>query len=92
MGENELLDKLNSVLSNPEMLKSAMEIAQSLNPGKTDNAAPLEMNNNQNARDPKTALLYALRPFLSEEKQDKIDKIAKILSMGEIASLVKNIM
>ena len=132
MENDDLKNKLDAVLSNPEMMQKVMGIVKSMRPESdlsdseryTDNeksksevpqngpsgnsptadsaviAAGLQKllggNGNRPADkksdDPKIALLMALRPYLNPQRQERIDKILKMLSMSEIATLIKNIL
>ena len=48
----------------------------------------LEKMNNSN--DPRSNLLYSLKPYLREERKDKIDQYANLLNFANIADLLKN--
>ena len=40
--------------------------------------------------DPRANLLYSLKPYLRNERKDKIDQYANLLNMTKIAELLKN--
>ena len=95
-------DQLNNILSNPDAMSQIMQLAQSL----SDNGdAPppkeppvmiakllpviqeLSGQQDSNARQ----LLYALRPYLKQERQEKIERalqLAKLFRVGK--TLLKN--
>jgi len=43
-----------------------------------------------NSNDPRSNLLYSLKPYLREEKKDKLDQYANLLNMAKIAEIFKN--
>lgn len=43
-----------------------------------------------NSNDPRTNLLYSLKPYLREEKKDKLDQYASLLNVAKIADVLKN--
>ncbi|MCI8411481.1 MAG: hypothetical protein HFJ40_03385 [Clostridia bacterium] len=42
------------------------------------------------SNDPRSNLLYSLKPYLREEKKEKLDQYANLLNMAKIAELLKN--
>lgn len=48
----------------------------------------LENINNKN--DPRSNLLYSLKPYLRESRKEKIDQYANLLNFAKIAELLKN--
>lgn len=48
----------------------------------------MEKMNSKN--DPRTNLLYSLKPYLREERKDKLDQYANLLNVAKIAELLKN--
>ena len=48
----------------------------------------MEKMNNKN--DPRTNLLYSLKPYLREERKDKLDQYASLLNVAKISDLLKN--
>ena len=42
------------------------------------------------SNDPRSNLLYSLKPYLREEKKGKIDQYANLLNMAKIADLFKD--
>ena len=66
-------DKLNSILSNPDAMAQIMQLAQSLSGGTG--------GRDSNARQ----LLYALRPYLKPERQEKVERalqLARLFHLG----------
>ncbi len=45
------------------------------------------LNNNN---DPKSKLLYSLKPYLRRSKQDKLDQYVNLLKISQVADLFKN--
>ena len=48
----------------------------------------MESMNTKN--DPRANLLYSLKPYLREERKDKLDQYANLLNVAKIADLLKN--
>ena len=84
-------EKLNSLLSDPGAMSQIMQLAQSLSGG-AEQSVPLltrllpliqELGNqNSNARQ----LLYALRPYLRPERQEKVERaiqLARLFHLGK---------
>ena len=42
------------------------------------------------SNDPRSNLLYSLKPYLREEKKEKLDQYANLLNVAKIADLLKN--
>ena len=93
-------DKLNSILSDPAAMSQIMQLAQSLGssgdtPPESETPPPSggmdlgkllpliqEMGEDSNAR----ALLFALRPYLKQERQDKVERavqLARLFHLGK---------
>ncbi len=43
-----------------------------------------------NSNDPRSNLLYSLKPYLRENKKEKLDQYANMLNIAKIADLLKN--
>ena len=43
-----------------------------------------------NSNDPRSNLLYSLKPYLREEKKQKLDQYANLLNVAKIADIFKN--
>ena len=48
----------------------------------------MEKMNNKN--DPRSNLLYSLKPYLREQKKEKLDQYANLMNVAKIAELLKN--
>ena len=48
------------------------------------------MDNFNNKADPRSNLLYSLKPYLREEKRGKVDQYANLLNVAKIADLLKD--
>lgn len=48
----------------------------------------MEKMNNKN--DPRSNLLYSLKPYLRENKQNKLDQYVNLLNFSKVAELLKN--
>lgn len=43
-----------------------------------------------NSNDPRSNLLYSLKPYLREEKKEKVDQYASLLNVAKIADILKD--
>lgn len=99
---DDLSEKLNSILSDPQSLNRIREMAEGLlgeqkpaeeNPlpdidiGKIMNIVGKIKNSNTSSRE---KLLLALRPHLKEERRERVDTAVKILKLIEIAPFLKD--
>lgn len=78
---------------NPEPKKIEDQPSSNLNfspdmMGMLSKLAPLMSN--MNKEDDTTRLLNALRPFLSDERQKKLDEASKLLKMMKLLPLIKD--
>lgn len=48
------------------------------------------IDNMNNKNDPRSNLLYSLKPYLRESRKEKIDQYANFLNIAKIAELLKN--
>jgi hypothetical protein len=48
------------------------------------------MNKMNNSNDPRTNLLYSLKPYLRDERKGKVDQYANLLNVAKIADLLKS--
>lgn len=99
---DELSEKIRSVLSDPQSAAKIAAIASSLGvsggdippsspseetaPSVPAAALPLPFNR---GNDKNTALLQAIKPFLREDKREKIDSLVRALSVAELISGLK---
>lgn len=104
----DLMGKIQEVLSDEESMKQISELAQMFssessndNTENSQHAAPdmgfdvskllLVQNAVQSAgNDKNTELLLALRPFLKDEKQAKVDKAVKVLKLLAVWNVLKD--
>lgn len=101
---DDLSEKIRAVLSDPSAAASIAAIASSLSgggepekpPGQESAALPASAHAPNLAQlplsrgtDKNTALLCAIKPFLRQEKRDKLDSLIRALSVAEIISGLK---
>ena len=98
-----LSEKINSLLSDPGAMAQIQAMASSLGLGGEANPPAPPKNNTELAglsalaplitmgqqEDDSTRLLSALRPLLSAEKQDKLDKALKMLRLMRMIPFIK---
>ena len=48
------------------------------------------MDKMNNSNDPRSNLLYSLKPYLRDSKKEKLDQYANLLNVAKIAELFKN--
>ena len=99
---DDLSEKLNSILSDPQSLNRIREMAEGLlGEQKPAEESPLPdiditkimnivgkiKNSNTSSRE---KLLLALRPHLKEERRERVDTAVKILKLIEIAPFLKD--
>ena len=94
-----LEDKLSAILSNPDAMGKIAEMARSLGmsppeDGGTDTEAEeglvrraIGLLRTRSLSSDENALLDALRPFLSVERQRRMDRAIKIARLASLASL-----
>lgn len=96
--DSDITNKLNEVLSDPEKLKSVMSVVSTFMGSQSQPQPaqqpvqpppPVEVFNTKESNS-RTELLRALKPFLSEEKCARIDKILKIMTVAQLAGLITN--
>ncbi|MBQ8525481.1 MAG: hypothetical protein IJ460_02010 [Clostridia bacterium] len=103
---DELQDKLNSILSDPEMLKNISSLAKSLG-GQSTVPSRREDNFSEEAElisnmqslmssadmssDSRINLLNALRPYMRPERAQHMDTAVKILKLTKLTSVLKDI-
>ena len=79
-----------SVLSNPELMAKLPEVIEVLRPMLSGDAtkAPLK-ESKYDAASRRTALLFALKPYLSPHRCEAIDYIVRISKMGDLMKNIK---
>lgn len=99
--DTDLSGKLNEILSDPDKLKTVMAAVSGImgqnekvpveTPVQKAEAVPPSTPSvpafKSNER---TELLRALKPFLSRDKCDRIDKMLKIMTFAELAGVLSN--
>ncbi len=99
---DDLSEKLNSILSDPQSLNRIREMAEGLlGEQKPAEESPLgdiditkimnivgKIKNSESSQREK--LLLALRPHLKEERRERVDTAVKILKLIEIAPFLKD--
>lgn len=95
---DQLQEKLNAVLSNPEMMNSIMAMAQSLGAGQKQEAPPplpidpgmlqrLSSLAGSGSIDPQQKeLLQALTPYLSRRRLEKLEHAMRASKMARLAA------
>ena len=104
--EGALEDKITELLSSPEDLKKIIGLVGSLSGPKgggieteaiekSSEDAPNETSEIEklfrHGKNERLMLLSALKPYLNDDKKDKIDTLLKILNAAEILFSAKNI-
>ena len=93
-----LEDKLNAILSDPDAMGRIAEMAKSLTGDVGSGEKPADMDEGlvkkavkllrgRAMNSDETALLTALRPFLSDERRARLDRAIKIARLASLASL-----
>ena len=100
-----LSEKLSELLSNPEALSNIRNMAENLfeetkekEPPKESAMGNLDMGKlmmlmnriNSSADDERTNLLKALKPHLSQERRERVEKAIKILKLIDLFPLLKD--
>lgn len=104
---DDLSEKLSGILSDPEAMRDIAALASQLGvdapgvhkepepPPADDTAAMLSglmpMLGSLKQEDETTRLLEAMRPFLSEERQRKLDKAKRLLKVMKLMPLLKDL-
>lgn len=104
---DDLSEKLSGILSDPDAMKDIAALAAQLgvqppgvhseqpSPAPDDTAAQLmalaPMLGSMKQEDDTTRLLEAMRPFLSEERQQKLDKAKRLIKVMKLVPLLKDL-
>jgi len=99
---SEMEEKLNSILSNPDMMNQIMSMAQSMGatqspspPTKTENFPGIDINmlqklsgiaQNSNVDKNQQTLLHALTPYLSGDRIGRLERAMRAAKMAKLAS------
>lgn len=101
MENNNLAEKLSEILNDPEGMARIESLAQSLlsGDGGQPEAAPDAIDGvklakilgtlKNSSNDNRSQLLLALRPHLSTERQEKVDKAIKLLRLVSLLPLLQ---
>ena len=99
---DEFQDKLNSMLSNPDLMRTISALASGFGGSATENSQPdrqdfygdigAELSSvvssiNDN-NDSRINLLYALKPYMRSARADQMDMAIKILKLTKLTSLL----
>ena len=99
---DEFQDKLNSMLSNPDLMKTISAIASGFGNGSNENQQAYSVDSptdigaelssvvssiNDN-NDSRINLLYALKPYMRSARADQMDMAIKILKLTKLTSLL----
>ena len=98
-----LEDKLNAILSDPDAMSRIAEMAKSLTGGGAKDERPepdggseepivrraMKLLRGKALNGDETALLNALRPFLSSDRQRKLDRALKLARLASLASIAQ---
>lgn len=87
-----LAEGLGSVLSDPELMAKLPQVMAMLRPmldgamqgGSTEPVAKSEATPKKSPPDDRSALLLALKPFLSEDRKNAVDAILRISALGDV--------
>ena len=91
----DLSELLSKAMENPEMLARATELAKSLSgsglftkedeKSGTEIRAREEKKDNNPVKGDRIQLLEALKPFVRDDKRDKIDMVIKLMKIASLA-------
>ena len=96
MSNDNIMNKINDILSDPKSMESLQEMIGSVpEPKNTIDAFSPEniqrisrlMTDNS---DPKINLLYALKPYMSPQRERQIDNAIKMLRMTKLTGFFKD--
>lgn len=92
---NQIPEELKQVINN---MPSNREVTyDNSNVNKSNDSSNIDVNrlmnivskiNSQNSDDDMSRLLFALKPYLRNEKKEKIDEYIKLIKMGKIAQFL----
>ncbi len=99
---DELQSRLAEILGDPESMEKVREMAQGLfsggqtaeepavpNTGEVQQIIGLISKFKSSGNDPRTRLLEALKPNLSEERRERVDTAIKLLRIIEMLPLIR---
>ncbi len=96
----EMIQNFSSMMSQNKQNQQNQETSKNFNNQNNFDFSKIDMNTilkmqsimsklNDN-NDPRTNLLYSLKPYLREEKKEKLDQYASLLNVAKIANLMKD--
>lgn len=90
-------DNIGKILSDPQRLSEVSEAMKALFAETPDAAGesappPVPGGEKEEKSGPKLALLCAIKPFMGRERQEKIDKIMKVMSLAELYGTFRKLM
>lgn len=96
----EMIQNFSSMMSQNKQNQQNQETSKNFNNQNNFDFSKIDMNTilkmqsimsklNDN-NDPRTNLLYSLKPYLREEKKEKLDQYASLLNVAKIADLMKD--
>lgn len=96
----EMIQNFSSMMSQNQQNQQNQETTKNFNNQNNFDFSKIDMNTilkmqsimsklNDN-NDPRTNLLYSLKPYLREEKKGKLDQYASLLNVAKIADLMKD--
>ena len=100
---DEFQDKLNSILSNPDMMRAISSLAGSMNGGSegvSSNTSPsVDLSENLKSvisgldadSDSRLNLLNAIKPYMMTQRAGQVDNAIRILKLTKLTSLLKDI-
>ncbi len=100
MNKGELNDVISKI--SPDMIKNFSSAMSNDNTSSQNNFdfSNIDMNTLMKVKsimeklndsnDPRANLLYSLKPYLREERKDKLDQYANLLNVAKIADIFKN--
>jgi len=99
---DDINETLAGILNDPESMNKVKSLAESLLGTNRDNSNESDIDENEikaftsiigkmktSGKDKRTALLLALKPNLSKEKQDKVDVAVKLFKLIELLPYLK---
>lgn len=96
MSNDNIMNKINDILSDPksmeslqEMIGSAPEPKNTIDAFSPENIQRISRLMTDNS-DPKINLLYALKPYMSPQRERQIDNAIKMLRMTKLTGFFKD--
>jgi hypothetical protein len=97
---DDLQNKLNAILGNPEMMKAISSFAGGLGQSEDNNSSLGDMDlsgiqnivsSMNNGSDSRINLLNALKPYMRKSRADNMDMAIRIIKLTKLTSLLKDI-